>query len=815
MLHSRARWETAACDLDAEQQLIQVLKLHPAVAKLLVARGVHTVEEADQFLNGGKDHLYDPFLLDGMQAAVDRILSALNNNEKIRVYGDYDADGVSSTALMAYLLRQLGADFDTYIPHRTLEGYGLNNQAIDLASQSGVSLLITVDTGISAVDQIAHAKQLGIDVIVTDHHEPPEQLPDALVILNPKKPGCEYPNKQLAGVGVAWKLAHALLGEVPESLAQFAAIGTVADLMPLTGENRCIVKLGLEQLAKSHYPGILALYKVCGITAKEVSSTHLGFGLAPRINASGRLQHAAEALRLLTTEDPDEAEQLAVQLDRLNKERQRIVDEMTEEALALHLAAEQASASKVIVVAQEGWNAGVIGIVAAKLLEKYYRPVVIMTIDSETGKAKGSARSIRGYDIHKALTECQELLEHYGGHQAAAGMTLRADWIDRFRDRLNECAEQWLSEEDYIPHLRVDAEYSLSDVSLESIRQIEAMAPFGMGNPSPRFHLSGLEVQEMRTLGKDKQHLKLMLAQSVQETACSVEAVGFGRGALTELISATSKLDVIGELSVNEWNGVRKPQIIIQDMRVAELQVFDWRGVNRLVHKLGELDSGRAGASRFTSSAHESLRALIVERNLHWARDRKLLMATGWLLYGWDELKGAIPLNDAAAEVPIGTATDLMLYSLPDAEASLHKLLQSAKAAERIYPVFADWNTDDFKLPSREAFKKVYTYLRQLGSWPKNDHGTLEQFSRKTGLTSAIIQFILEVFEELCLIESSGTMQHTVVSPGKTELESAIAYKRRQHRMEMEPTLIYTSAQELTEWLVLRRLETHVMEVSV
>jgi single-stranded-DNA-specific exonuclease len=204
-----------------------------------------------------------------------------------------------------------------------------------------------------------------------------------------------------------------------------------------------------------------------------------------------------------------------------------------------------------------------------------------------------------------------------------------------------------------------------------------------------------------------------------------------------------------------------------------------------------------------------------VERNLHWARDRKLLMATGWLLYGWDELKGAIPLNDAAAEVPIGTATDLMLYSLPDAEASLHKLLQSAKAAERIYPVFADWNTDDFKLPSREAFKKVYTYLRQLGSWPKNDHGTLEQFSRKTGLTSAIIQFILEVFEELRLIESSGTMQHTVVSPGKTELESAIAYKRRQHRMEMEPTLIYTSAQELTEWLVLRRLETHVMEVSV
>jgi single-stranded-DNA-specific exonuclease len=291
--------------------------------------------------------------------------------------------------------------------------------------------------------------------------------------------------------------------------------------------------------------------------------------------------------------------------------------------------------------------------------------------------------------------------------------------------------------------------------------------------------------------------------------------MGFGRGGLTEFISPTSKLEVIGELSVNEWNGVRKPQIIIQDMRVAELQVFDWRGVNRLQHKLGELDSARASANRFMSKRSDPQRAIIVERVLHWERDRKLLEATDWLLYGWDELEGAVPLNDAAAHVPIVDVTDLMLYSLPDTEASLYRLLATARAAERIYPVFADWNTDDFKLPGREAFKKVYTKLLHTASWPKDDQHALEQFARQTGLSPAIIRFILLVFEELSLVESIGSIQRTVVSPGKTELESADAYKRRLHRIGMEQSMIYSSAQELTQWLLLKRQETYAMEVSV
>lgn len=818
MLHSRARWETAACDGQAAEQLTQQLKLHPAVSRLLVARGMTTVEQADLFLSGGKDHLYDPFLLDGMHDAVTRIRRAIKDKEKIRVYGDYDADGVNSTALMSHLLKQLEADYDTYIPHRTLEGYGLNLKALDAAKMAGVTLLITVDTGISATQQIEYATELGIDVIVTDHHEPPEQLPEAFAILNPKKPGCTYPNKSLAGVGVAWKLAHALLGDIPETLSEFAAIGTVADLMPLTGENRYLVKLGLERLSKSSYPGILALFKVCGIAGKEITSTHLGYALAPRINASGRLQHAGGALRLLTTDDAEEAERLALELDLLNKERQRIVEEMTTEALDM-LQEEQywehgTLRHHVIVLAREGWNAGVIGIVAARLLEKFYRPVVVLSIDEATGMAKGSARSIAGYDIHKALTCCQELLEHYGGHQAAAGMTLRQEWIDTFRERLHGFADEWLKEEDFIPMLQADAEFNLGDISVESIGQIEALAPFGMGNPAPRIQLSHLDVQEIRTMGKDKQHLKLQLAQSSLESACTLEAVGFGRGSLTELISPTAQLDVIGELSINEWNGVRRPQIIIQDMRVDQLQVFDWRGVNRLAHKLGELDSGRAAVGKMNRLA-EPQRAIIVERSLHWARDRALLEATGWRLYGWDARSGAVPLNDSAAQVPIADATDLVLYSLPDAETSLLALLEATRSAERFYPVFADWNTDDYKLPGRDAFKKVYTHLMQMGSWLAEDARMLELLSKKSGLSVATIRFILIVFEELSLIGRSGDQCRTVASPGKTELDSAPSYMWRQHRIGMESYTIYSSAQELTEWIRMKRLELYAMEVSL
>lgn len=786
-------------DAAAAESLARELKLHPVVARMLVARGVTDVREAQLFLHGGNDHFHDPFLLDGMDAAVARIRSALDRGEKIRIYGDYDADGVSSTSLMVHALRRLGADFDYYIPHRANEGYGLNANAIDLAKQSGVSLLITVDTGISAREQVAHAAGLGIDVIVTDHHEPPELLPEAVAVLNPKKPGCPYPYKQLAGVGVAFKLAHALFGTLPESLLEIAAVGTVADLMPLTGENRAIVKLGLERMQSSGYVGIVALLEASGISGKEVTATHLAYSLAPRINASGRLDHAGDAVRLLTTDDRDEADRIAFSLDELNKERQRIVEEMTQDALA-RMAQEEAGANaNVVVVAAEGWNVGVIGIVAAKLLERFYRPVIVLGIDPETGKAKGSARSIPGFDLYRALTSCADLLDHYGGHQAAAGMTVHRDRIGEFRERLNRLAEEWLTADDFVPVQHADGEFELADVTVECIRQIESLAPFGMGNPAPRFVLNGLSVQDKRALGRERQHMKLTLAdEDAAASSPPVEAIGFGKGPLLELISATAKVDVLGELGINEWNGVRKPQIVIQDMRIPHAQVFDWRGVKQAVDKFGEVtafireqDGERdAGPAAIVVETGSPTRLLDPDR-------------IGCGLWALDERAGVLPLNAEARAGRFAEADDVLLLSMPDKLASLENALGHCRA-KRVYVYFGDWDRDYATVPSREAFKAIYQAVLHKGSWEAGGASFLEPIRRKAGLSDGLIRFMLQVFEELEFITNADGVYRVAATPKKRDLTESPAYRSRLARTEVEQTLVYSNARQLGEWVSAR-----------
>ncbi|MFC3767389.1 single-stranded-DNA-specific exonuclease RecJ [Paenibacillus sp. GCM10012303] len=793
MLQPKARWKVNGIERHAAESLAKELKLHPVIAGMLVARGITDIGEAQRFLKGGKDHFHDPFLLDGMERAVERIRSALQAGEKIRVYGDYDADGVSSTSLMVHLLRRLGAEFDTYIPHRATEGYGLNVNAIDLAKQSGVSLIVTVDTGISAREQIAYATEIGIDVIVTDHHEPPELLPDAVAILNPKKPGCPYPFKSLAGVGVAFKLAHALLEELPEELLEIAAIGTVADLMPLVGENRVIVKLGLERMQDSAYVGIQALLDVSGAGDKEVTSTHLGFSLAPRINASGRLEHASDAVRLLTTDDPEEAELIATSLDLLNKERQRIVEEMTKEALDVLTRKDPDFSSRVIVVAAEGWNVGVIGIVAAKLLERFYRPVIVLAIDPATGLAKGSARSIPGYDIYQALTHTAGLLDHYGGHQAAAGMTIHRDRLDEFAAALNALAEQWLTAEDLVPLIQADADFTLVDVTVDIIRQIEALAPFGMGNPAPRFVLSGLSVQEKRALGKDKQHLKLMLTEPGGSSPGTVEAVGFGRGAMLELISPTARIDILGELGINEWNGVRKPQIVIQDMRVPHVQVFDWRGAKMTVDKFADTcaavrqEPGGPGREAILVEAGAPSKLIDPDR-----------ISCG--LWAMDGSLGAIPLNAAAKSASLAEADDVLIVTLPDRLERLESALAVCRA-KRIYAAFADWDRDYAALPSRDTFKALYQEAIRKGEWDERNISFLEPLRRKSGLSEGLIRFMLTVFEELQFIDKMGSVCKTTASPKKRDLAESPAYQSRQQRGEVEQVLVYSNAQQLTDWI--------------
>ncbi|EGL19650.1 MULTISPECIES: single-stranded-DNA-specific exonuclease RecJ [unclassified Paenibacillus] len=805
MLESKARWRLGAGDEAVAGQLCDALGIDPLLARLLVLRGISSVPEAEQFLSGGSGHFHDPFLMEGMETAVSRIRSALSSGEKIRVYGDYDADGVSSTALMAHLLRGLGANFDTYIPHRVKEGYGLNKGAVDLAKEQGVSLIITVDTGVSAVEEVAYIQELGMDVIVTDHHEPPGTLPQPLALINPKKETCPYPFKGLAGVGVALKLAQGLLGRLPEELLEIAAIGTVADLMPLHDENRLIVKLGLERMRKSAYPGLRALMDVSGVDRSGVNATHIGFSLAPRINASGRLEHASTALKLLVTEDEAEAVSIAEELDLLNKERQFIVDELTGLAKAA-VQEEQDGALKrgetpknFLVVSGEKWNVGVVGIVASRLVDTYYRPTIVLSIDPDTGMAKGSARSIAGFDMYQALTHCADLLDHYGGHQAAAGMSLRRENIAEFERRLNVLAGEWLSAEDFIPLLAVDAECSLSEVPLECIEELEKLAPFGVGNPAPKILFSGLRLDEIKLMGRERQHLKLVLTDAAAEIAAGVEAVGFGKGWLGSLMTPQAPVDIVGELSVNEWNGVRKPQLMLQDLRIPALQVFDWRGkpAARVGEDLAALGERLAALPGRGSARPPALVLFGEEDRAPGAGGRPA--GPVWRCLPDGSLAAD---NEAARELQFPEMTDIVLCTAPRSLAQLERALAQADGIRRCYAVFADpVPQDGGAMPTRDQFKAVYASVRQQGMWDLRNPALLQSFSRRSGLSAAMISFVLDVFEELGFIEKAGGVVRPVAAPSKRDLTTSRKYQERLSRAEVDRVCVYTSAKELSDWI--------------
>ncbi|SDE60325.1 single-stranded-DNA-specific exonuclease [Paenibacillus sp. UNCCL117] len=801
MLQGKARWTVGqAEECEAQAQVLEKeLNVSPLLSRLLAVRGFTDVGLAAEFLHGGTDQAHDPFLLDGMEQAVARIRRAIETDEKIRIYGDYDADGVSSTSLMVSLLGQLGCRFDYYIPHRVQEGYGLHIGAIDAAKEQGVSLIVTVDTGISAVEQIAYASSLGIDVVVTDHHEPPEQLPEACALVNPKKPNCPYPFKHLAGVGVAFKLAHALLGRWPDELLEYVAIGTIADLMHLSGENRVMVKRGIERMRGTTNAGIRALLEVAGVAVKEVNSTHIGFALAPRINASGRLLSADAAVKLLTTDNEQEANQLADSLDALNKERQRIVDDMTREAagMAEQLKDDKGDPPHVLVLAQEDWNVGVIGIVASKMVERYYRPTIVLGIDKETGMAKGSARSIPGFDLYQALTHCHGLLDHFGGHQMAAGMTVERGSLPELAKQLNELARQWLGPEDLIPKIEADLICAAEELTLENIQQLEQLGPFGMGNPVPRIMLTGLNLGEMRTIGKERNHLKLTLT----DQGASIEAIGFGKGALSEWISPSAKVDVLGELSVNEWNGIRRPQLLIQDLRIGEVQLFDWRGATKPERRVAELldkckrkPPGEAGSKTppaivvFGRIPPPALRPFAAETAI-WTMDIHLDIH---------------PHTEQARSSALSEAEDIIVFNVPDKLEQIEALSELARSVRRYYAVFGETENDRQAgiMPGRDMFKSVYGAVAMLEKTGEDAAGAgfCQTVANRTGLSPSLVSFMLEVFAELGIAaRTPGGGYKLVPAAAKRELSTSSLYQARMRRPEVEQTLLYSSAKELLE----------------
>ncbi|WP_336765260.1 single-stranded-DNA-specific exonuclease RecJ [Paenibacillus sp. USHLN196] len=797
MLYSQYRWNTPNIDLEAAAGLSQALSVSPLVGRLLVSRGVHNEKEAERFLHPDLNQMHDPYLLLGMNEAVPRIKLALEREEHILIYGDYDADGVSSTSLMIHLMRHLGASYDIYIPHRSNEGYGLHNHALDWAHQQGVSLIITVDTGISAVEQIAYAATLGIEVIVTDHHEPPEILPEAFTLINPKLPGCPYPFKGLAGAGVALKLAQALIGEVPGEWMEIAAIGTVADLMPLEGENRVIVSYGIESMRGSRLPGVSALLEISGVDQSQVTSINIAFAMAPRINASGRLDHAGRAVSLLTTENLDEAHTLAGQLDLLNRERQQVVEGILQEATAQleqKIQLRSGSVPDVIVLAGEGWNVGVVGIVASKLLDRYYRPTLILGIDPESGVCKGSARSIEGLDIYEALTVNKHTMDHYGGHPAAAGMTLHRDQLEELEAGLNEFAATVLTEEDFVPQRLADDECRISDVPLKVIQEIDRLQPFGMSNPSPRFVLRSVTVKETRTMGREKRHLKLVLEQDGQQ----LETVAFGKGALAEFLLPGTVIDVMGELSVNEWNGMRKPQLMLQDIHVPQVQVFDLRGNTEPLNAMKQFLSSLEVHLRYKSGSIGA----IVRKETDVSEGNSLYEPCLWV---YDRKVGLFPCNAAAQHYGQEQVRTLFVFDTPETPEQLDAMLALFSGAENIILLHGSGNRRDrLQMPSRELFKRIYMQVLKWKAEPVEEQEITPVLSRQCGCSPRMITMMLDVFEELSFITRDNGKIAFVDNPPKRELTASRHYQALESMAETEQVMLDASTPQLTQWMISR-----------
>ncbi|SEN35525.1 single-stranded-DNA-specific exonuclease RecJ [Lihuaxuella thermophila] len=771
MLRSKTRWQAAEVDPDLCGQLAGKLEIHPILAGMLIRRGIQNPEQAERFLFPKLDDLHDPFLLDGMREAVERIQRALDQKEKILIYGDYDADGVSSTSLLMHVFRGLGADVDYYIPHRFREGYGINNEALRLAKDRGYQLIISVDTGISAVEEAQFARQMGLDLIITDHHEPPEILPDALAVINPKKPGCPYPFDMLAGVGVAFKLATAVLGRVPEELLEIVALGTIADLVPLVDENRIFATYGLKRMNLREHVGISALLQTAGIE-QEVSAGHVGFALGPRINASGRLDSANLAVELMITTDTEQALAMAEELDHMNRERQQLVEEMTEEAV--HEVESQPERHRyVIVVAKPGWNVGVVGIVASRLVEKYYRPVLVLGIDEEKGMAKGSARSIPGFDIYKALTACQDLLPHYGGHSMAAGMTLPAGDLSRLHDRLTRLAKEWLTPEDYIPLSVADGELTLDNVDPVLIDQLQSLAPYGMGNPTPLFIVRGARVNRVQLMGQQSNHLKLYLESGQRQ----LEAVGFRLGGLAEEMTPHAQVELLGELQMNEWNGKCTPQLLIRDMAIPHLQIFDWRSNRVQPERLAAIDEHGLFICTKSSVEQPIIREKAPERIAIWEDLPE---------NGWEQAK---------------TAKHVIFVDPPPSLELFCRGLQFCREAERLYFIFGDAPFDDMlvKAPSRDQFKVLYQTLRGKGPISISKH--MPALMRKTGLQKRVLSFMIQVFEELGFLRIEQDWIHVNPDPVKRALTESALYQRQLAGEQVLQKLVYSSYRELCDYL--------------
>ena len=555
------KWRYQEVDSSLVEEISSKNNISELLATVLINRGIKTKKEIDIFLNPTRNDFHDPYLIKDMDLAVDRILKAIKNNEKTIIYGDYDVDGITSITVLKKFLKERGLDVGYYIPNRLDEGYGLNKTAIEKIAKEGYTLIITVDCGISGLEEVEYASLLGIDTIVTDHHEPMEQLPNAIAVVDNKRKDSTYPFKSLAGVGVVFKLTQAIGKKLnlPEKeylkYLDIVCIGTISDIVPLIDENRVIAKLGLKLVEVTKNIGLKSLLDASGY--KEINSNTISFGIAPRINACGRMGYEEEALKLFLTEDETEAKIITDRLNKYNKDRQDIEKSIFEEAIS-KIEENHLDKNNSIVLGAEGWHHGVIGIVSSKITDIYFKPSILVCFEGD--EAKGSGRSIPGFDLHEALSYMSDYLEKYGGHEMAIGLSLKRENFKKLQEKFEEYVTK-KDISDILPIIEIDKIITLKDLHTDTVRELDMLEPFGEANKRPVFVYKNLKIDSIRALSEGK-HLKLTL----KDGNTIINAIGFNLGNYSKDYTIGDKIDVAGMLEINSFNGIDSVQINIKDI---------------------------------------------------------------------------------------------------------------------------------------------------------------------------------------------------------------------------------------------------------
>ena len=557
------KWECYNLDNEKGEELVKKRHITNLLASILVNRGIIDGEKINVFLNPTRKDFYNPFLMPDMEIAVKRIVKAIENKEKIMIYGDYDADGITSITVLKKYLNEIGLKTGEYIPNRLNEGYGLNKDAISKIYNDGYRLMITVDCGISGLEEVEYANSLGIEIIITDHHEPAEKLPEAIAVIDAKRKDNKYPFNQLAGVGVVFKLIQAISKELKLEEKEYlkyldlVCIGTISDIVPLVDENRVIAKLGLKLIEKTKNIGLKTLLNIADL--KKIDSNAISFGVAPRINACGRMGFQEEALQLFLTEDSGEATKIAKRLVQFNQERQAKEKQIFEEVI--EKIEKDDKDKKCIVLAEENWHHGVIGIVASKITEIYYKPSILICLEGDKGK--GSGRSVPGFDLYTALTKCSDYIEKFGGHSMAIGITIKKENFEKLKETIEKYAQE-SNISDIMPIINIDKEINLKNINIEEVKSLELLEPFGEANKMPLFLLRNLKIDSIRALSGGK-HLKLTLKQDNN----IVDAIGFNMGDLSKEYLLGDKVDVVGTIEINSFGNKENIQINLKDIRKA------------------------------------------------------------------------------------------------------------------------------------------------------------------------------------------------------------------------------------------------------